>query len=100
MNDGEMLWQKLVLPNSNLRLVFCGHQTGAAWLSSGRPDGTVVHQMLSDYQWLNTHHYGFGYLRIVQLDFAAKMIRVRTYSPDLDAYLTDGTNQFTLDLNL
>ncbi|HEX7509319.1 MAG TPA: metallophosphoesterase [Polyangia bacterium] len=103
MNDGEMLWQKLVLPNSNVRLVFCGHQTGptgGAWLTSSRPDGTVVHQMLSDYQWIQGHHYGFGFLRIVQLDFAAKVIRVQTYSPDLDKYITDDSNQFTLDLNL
>ncbi len=103
INDGEMLWQKLVLPNSNVRMVFCGHQTGAtggAWLTSSRPDGTVVHQMLSDYQWIQGHHYGFGFLRIVQLDFANKAIRVQTYSPDLDEYLTDDSNQFTLDLNL
>lgn len=103
MNDGEMLWQKLVLPNSNVKLVFCGHQTGptgGARLTSTRPDGTVVHQMLSDYQWLREQWYGYGYLRVVQLNFANRTIEVRTYSPDLKDYLTDDTNQFTLPLNL
>ena len=100
INDGEMMWQNLVLPNSNVRMVFSGHQTGWARLSSGRPDGTVAHQMLSDYQWLDGPHFGYGYLRIVQLDYAKKTIQVQTYSPYLDQYLTDDANQFTLDWNL
>jgi hypothetical protein len=84
-------------------LVFSGHQTGVtggARLTSTRPDGTVVHQMLSDYQWLNGEWYGYGYLRIVQLDFAGQTIRIRTYSPDLNQYLADDTNQFDLPMNL
>lgn len=98
INDGEMLWQKLVLPNSNVRLVFCGHQTGWARLTSTRPDGTSVHQVLSDYQWLDGKNFGFGYLRVLQLDYAKKTVAVQTYSPYLNVYLTDDANQFTLDL--
>jgi hypothetical protein len=98
INDGEMLWQKLVLPNPNVRLVFSGHDTGWAHLSSTRPDGSVVHQMLSDYQWLEGEHFGFGYLRVLQLDYDKKTIKVQTYSPYLQKYLTDDANQFTLDL--
>jgi len=100
INDGEAMWQKLVLPNSNVRLVFCGHQTGWARLTSTRPDGTTVHQMLSDYQWLQGENFGFGYLRVVQLDYGKKTIQVQTYSPYLNAYIDDDPNQFTLDLNL
>jgi hypothetical protein len=100
INDGEELWQKLILPNSNVRLVFCGHMTGWARLTSVRPDGTRVHQILSDYQWLEGKNFGFGYLRVVQLDYDAKKIHVRTFSPFLNAPLEDDPNQFTLDLNL
>jgi hypothetical protein len=100
INDGEELWQKLILPNSNVRLVFCGHMTGWARLTSVRPDGTTVHQILSDYQWLEGQDFGFGYLRVVQLDYDAKKIHVRTFSPFLNAPLEDEPNQFTLDLNL
>jgi hypothetical protein len=103
INDGEQMWQKLVLPNSKVRLVFCGHQTGWAHLTSTRPDGTTVHQMLSDYQWLpgpEGDHFGYGYLRIVQLDYDRKKIQVSTYSPYLGAYMDDDQNRFTLDLNL
>lgn len=99
INDGEAMWQKLVLPNPNVRLVFCGHQTGGARMSSSRPDGSVVHQMLSDYQWLDGVDFGFGYLRVVKFDYASKTIRVQTYSPYLDSYLTDDENQFTLNMN-
>jgi hypothetical protein len=100
INDGEMLWQKLVLPNPNVRLVFCGHDTGWARLRSTRPDGSVVDQMLSDYQWYGGDSFGDGYLRVVQLDYGKKTIQVQTYSPYLQQYLTDDANQFTLDLNL
>jgi hypothetical protein len=99
INDGEMLWQKLVLPNSNLRLVFCGHQTGWARLTSTRPDGTSVHQMLSDYQWYAGENFGRGYLRVVQFDYGKRTIGVRTYSPYLDQSLTDDANQFSLEMN-
>lgn len=99
INDGEMLWQKLVLPNPNVRLVFSGHDTGGARLTSTRPDGSRVYQMLSDYQWLGGANFGFGYLRLVTFDYHNRTIAVRTYSPYLGQYLADGENQFTLDMN-
>jgi hypothetical protein len=102
INDGEMLWQKLVLPNRNVRMVLCGHDTGWARLSSTRPDGSVVHQMLSDYQWWGDEgeEFGYGWLRVMQIDYDKQTIAVQTYSPYLGQYLTDDANQFTLDLNL
>ena len=103
INDGEMIWQKLILANPNVRLVFSGHvtpTTGGARLTSTRPDGSRVHQMLSDYQWYKGDWFGYGYLRVVQFDYSKKTIQVATYSPYMDDYLTDDSNQFTLDLNL
>jgi hypothetical protein len=49
-NDGEMLWKKLVEPNHNIRLVVCGHYMIARSVSQ-RSDGSVVHEVVSDYQW-------------------------------------------------
>jgi hypothetical protein len=102
INDGEDIWRKLILTNPNVRLVFSGHDTGAALLSSPRPDGSVVHQMLSDYQWYRTdapdYYGGGGYLRILQFDYGKGQISVRTYSPFLNNYLTDASNQFTISL--
>jgi hypothetical protein len=100
INDGEAMWQKIVKPNSNVKLVFSGHMSGAARLTSTRPDGTTVHQMLSDYQWLEGQNFGYGYLRVVALDYDKKTIDVQTYSPYLNQYMTDNDNKFSLDLNL
>ena len=96
INDGEQIWQRLILPNPNVRLVFSGHVTGGAHSSSARPDGSIVHQMLSDYQWLDGSYFGYGYLRVLQFDYGKKTIQVQTYSPYLDGYLTDAENQFSL----
>lgn len=103
INDGERMWQKLVLPNPNVRLVFSGHDTGTARLASARPDGSVVYQMLSDFQWYRTdapdYYGGGGYLRVLEFDYDARQIGVRTYSPYLDTYLTDDQNQFVIGLD-
>jgi hypothetical protein len=103
-NDGEEIWQKLIVPNPNVRLVFCGHDNGAARLTSLRPDGSRVHQMLSDYQWLHAgtadDRGGSGFLRTLEFDYNKKEIRVQTYSPYLDQFMTDDANQFTLSLDL
>jgi 3',5'-cyclic AMP phosphodiesterase CpdA len=104
INDGEQLWEKLIVPNPNVRLVLCGHDNGVARLSTFRPDGTLVHQVLSDYQWLyqGTSDYkgGSGYLRLLQFDYGKQEIRVQTYSPYLRKFLTDDANQFSLSLDL
>ena len=104
INDGEQIWEKLIVPNHNVRLVLCGHDNGVASLSTFRPDGSLVHQVLSDYQWLDqgTVNYtgGSGYLRLMQFDYGRKEIRVQTYSPYLKKYMTDEANQFTLSLDL
>jgi hypothetical protein len=104
INDGEQIWRKLIVPNRNVRLVLCGHDNGVSRLSTFRPDGSLVHQVLSDYQWLHqgTADYagGSGYLRLMEFDYRKKEIRVQTYSPYLNRYMTDDANQFTLSLDL
>ena len=58
MNDGEELWRQLVLGNENVKLVLSGHCLGdpanlkgaTARLSSVRPSGSAVHQILANYQ--------------------------------------------------
>ena len=73
-------------------------------LTSSRSDGSLVHQVLSDYQGLYSGTAedlgGSGYMRILEFDFSRKVISVQTYSPYLDSYLTDDANQFTLSLEM
>jgi len=120
VNDGQEIWDKLIAGNSNVRLVFSGHDVSvndlppgtAARLSSTRADGSVVHQILANYQtclgppceYPDTdvgHHVvrgGNGFLRIVRVSPSAGTIAVSTYSPYVDRSLTDGSNHFTLPL--
>ena len=99
VNDGEELWTELVSRHSNVVLVLSGHygeEGGAARLTSTGPHGNRVHQLLSDYQLREDG--GEGYLRIMEIDETKQEIRVTTYSPVLDAYLSDEHNDFVIDL--
>ncbi len=118
INDGQEMWTKLIAPNSNVKLVFSGHDVSGAdlppgttsRLSSTRPDGTVVHQILANYQTCTaapcefsgrgtTVRGGNGYLRILRFSPAAGTIAVSTYSPYLGTSLTDPSNEFVLTMD-
>jgi hypothetical protein len=118
INDGEEMWTKLVAPNPNVKLVFSGHDVSGGdlppgttgFLSSTRADGSVVYQILANYQTCTaapcefsyqgtTAHGGYGFLRLLRFSPAAGTISVSTYSPSLDASLTDPGNQFVLTMN-
>jgi 3',5'-cyclic AMP phosphodiesterase CpdA len=96
-NDGEQLWQKVVVPNRNVRLVLCGHY-GIAHQTSVRPDGSRVHEIVSDYQWWKSDQNNNGYLRLMEFDYKTNRIRVQTYSPVHHSFLTGNEHQFTLSL--
>ena len=120
INDGQEMWQKLILPNVNVKMVFSGHDVNfingdlppgtTGQLTSKRPDGSVVHQILANYQTCTaapcdispqgtTVNGGYGFLRIVRFSPAAGTISISTYSPVLDMSLVDLTNQFVLPMN-
>ncbi len=118
INDGAEMWQKLILPNKNVKMVFSGHDVNfgdlppgtTGLLSSARPDGSVVHQILANYQTCtgppcalsyqgSVANGGSGYLRIVRFSPSTGTIAVSTYSPVLDKSLTDPGNEFVLPLN-
>jgi hypothetical protein len=111
INDGAELWTKLVEPNSNVKLVLSGHDVNgggippgtAARLTSTRADGTVVQQLLANYQTClgppcESVHGGNGFLRLLRFPLTGHTVAVETYSPYLDQSLTDAANQFTIDV--
>lgn len=117
INDGAELWTKLVEPNSNVKLVLSGHDVNgggippgtAARLTSRRGDGTVVHQLLANYQTClgapcetsatgEPVHGGNGFLRLLHFPAAGHTVSVETYSPYLGQFLNDAANQFTIDV--
>ena len=96
-NNGEVMWEKFVR-DSNAMMVLSGHITSGS--PARRADvaggGQLVHQMLSNYQ--TQPLGGGGYLRVLRFVPAEGRIEVKTYSPWLDAYLTDAANQFDLPM--
>lgn len=98
VNDGEEMWDKLVSKHDNLLFVLSGHvvenQTGL--LTSRRANGTPCHQILANYQF--DERGGNGFMRLMRVEPENEQVRVRTYSPFIDAYRTDEKNEFTIDL--
>lgn len=93
---GAQLWDRLVAPAPNVVLTLSGHVTEGTAGRSVAPDdaGRPVHRLLANFQTLDGGRT--GYLRLLTVDPAAGTIDVRTYSPVLDAWLTDDAHQFTL----
>ncbi len=92
---GKTLYQELVEPHPNVRLVLCGHYHAVGRHdrpidddADGVPDRTVV-QLLADYQ--GNEEGGGGFLRLLTFDADLGEVRVETYSPFLeaDAYAED-----------
>jgi hypothetical protein len=79
--------------NTNLFLMFCGHNTGEA-LRTETYQGRTVNICLSDYQGLANG--GNGWLRTYQFSPSNNVIHVKTYSPTLLQYDTDAGSQFDL----
>lgn len=97
-NRLEKLWQEVIAPSPNLRLVLCGHVHG----EHSRIDtagGRRVYQLLSDYQQLGPNG-GNGYLRRLRFLPRAAKIEVRTYSPWLADQRSGEKSRFDLDLEL
>jgi hypothetical protein len=118
VNDGEEMWRKLIEPNHNVKIVLSGHDVSghglppgtASRLASTRSDGTVVHQILANYQTCvaapcatfgggQTVRGGNGFLRILRLSPSDQTISITTYSPYVDEYLRDDGNEFLLPMN-
>lgn len=103
VNDGEQVWQKLIAKNRNIRFVLNGHvlNDGVGHLASVGEHGQRVHQVLANYQAAvepRRAYGGGGFLRLMQFLPDGGTVRVKTYSPWLDAWLTEPEHQFTLSL--
>lgn len=108
INDGAEMWTKLIEPNPNVRFVFSGHDVNgegtppgtAARLVSTRADGTVVHEILANYETCvfapcAEVHGGGGYLRLVRVR-KDDVVELETYSPYRDRSLEEDANRFVL----
>lgn len=97
-NDGEQMWEKFVRHHPNIFLVVSGHVKGkgVGRLSSRGVHGNTVHQMLSNYQHLESG--GDGWLRVLKFVPGERKLQVRTYSPWLKKLHDHPEQSFDLDL--
>ena len=88
VNDGEEMWQKLVRKHAFV-MTFNGHVLGdgTGYLASVTDKGNTCHQMLSNYQFRNLG--GEGYMRLLEFLEDGRTVKVYTYSPLYDSFLTE-----------
>lgn len=89
---GKQMFDLVVKPNPNVRLVLCGHVCGTAYredkiddTGDGIPDRSVS-AMMYNYQ---REHTDTGQIRILTFDPATHDLTVTTYSPPLKRYFRD-----------
>lgn len=93
--QGQRVYDRLK-HNPNLFLMLCGH------VNAGKREemfeGRSIYAYVTNYQlWPNG---GDGWLRILEFSLANNEIRVSTYSPTLDDYLSDCRTEFTWDYDM
>ena len=115
-NPGEQIFQKLVYPAKNIRMVVCGHvcspdkwesAVGFSWAKNA--SGKSVAQMVFNTQAIGggfSGNGGDGWLRLLEFMPDKKTIKATTYSPFFGgststnhmAWKTDERNEFTFTL--
>lgn len=114
----QVLWDRLIVPNENVKMVLCGHNEGVCdrWREVEGTDRKVL-EILADYQFAENgqgpQHVinsctcdGEGYIRLMTFTNKGQVIS-RTYSPVADDYGIDPTHyyadymdNFTYDVDL
>ncbi len=93
-NSGKQIWEKLVEPASNIRMVLCGHIAAADDIegSTGfrvdpNASGKPVYQILFDTQAMGggwEGNGGDGWLQLLEFNRDLTHVSVRTFSPLMD----------------
>jgi hypothetical protein len=96
--DGEMLWNALVRKHAGVFLVLCGHVGGGGTglLESRGDAGNRVQQVLANFQLLDEG--GLGYMRLLEVQPDGKSVRMKTYSPSIDAFAIAASQTATLPI--
>ncbi len=113
-NRGQLMFDAIVDPNPNVKMVVCGHDDGSLCRETVASDGRVVYELLADYQFVEAEdpsfyaneHYigkvsgccGDGYIR--KLTVNGDTLSSITYSPVTGRYNPYGdVENVTIDLN-
>ncbi len=107
----DEIFNEIIVPNENVKMVLCGHDNGAFRREVAIPNSDrKVYEILSDYQFVDSNpskHYigsvagcsGDGYLRL--MSFNETSMSTITYTPYFDKYNPFGKDkdEFTLSMN-
>lgn len=114
---GKDIWEKLVKPSANIRLVISGHigeknnaRRHVGFRTDKNDAGKTVHQMTFNAQAMGGGHYGNGgdgWLRLLEFLPDGKTVKVKTFSPFFAASPStehlarrrETFDQFTFELN-
>ena len=94
---GQVVFDELVYPNSQVFMVLCGHHSGEARHTATNAAGREVFELLADYQ--SRDNGGDGWMRLVTFEPDEGQVEVYTYSPTLDEYESDADSRFTLSVD-
>lgn len=96
-NSGLDIFNEFVKPNAQVFMVMNGHYCGEYRQTSTNNAGLPVFEMVVDYQC--RPNGGDGWLRTIQFDPDQGKINVKSYSPTLNQFETDGNSQFTWSID-
>ena len=97
--NAEEIYQKIVVPNDNVKFVFCGHTDGNATVKRDVNEERYVYEILNCYQFVERKTYsvshkingydcnGEGFIK--ELTFENGVVNCHTFSP-----ITHGTNPY------
>ncbi|MEH0147234.1 lamin tail domain-containing protein [Corynebacterium sp. Q4381] len=87
MAQGDVLFERLVEPNSNVVLVLSGHLHGVRQRLTEREDGTKVFETVADYQSYEEDGARDAlYTRLYQVDLDSGILAGNAYSPRLQSF--------------
>ena len=109
----DLIFDKIVDRNPNVKVVLCGHDDGSLCIERQASDGRTVYEILSDYQFVeaedkdfyaNEHYIGSvpeccgdGYIRLMTIE--GNTLSNVTYSPVTNRYNPYGDREsFSIDL--
>ena len=85
--QGDLLFERLVKPYSNVVLVFSGHLHGVRQRVTEREDGTHVIETVADYQSYEEDGARDAlYTRLYQFDLDSGLVAANAYSPRLQSF--------------
>lgn len=91
---GNRIWDQLIRKQNQIFMVLCGHLSPPTLITHLNDQGSMVHQIMTNYQELPQG--GSGYLRTMRFVPEEDKIYVQTYSPWLERYQDDPRHSYQL----